>query len=99
VSEKIEIEKGFIEFIQVADFADIHDVFIEEEHRGLGLGNFLMQQFLAEMKARNVRHVTLEVRVDNLKAISLYEKSGFEKINVRKNYYQGIDGILMSLDI
>ena len=42
---------------------------------------------------------TLEVRVDNLIAISLYEKFGFEKVSIRKGYYDGVDGLLMKLEL
>ena len=41
------------------------------------------------------KDVTLEVRIDNIPAIKLYEKCGFKKIAIRQNYYNGIDGILM----
>ncbi|MCL2560438.1 MAG: GNAT family N-acetyltransferase [Turicibacter sp.] len=98
MSERIEIEQGFIAFIQVADFADIHDVEVLPERRGQGYGAALLRLFLTEMKRRGVSTVTLEVRVDNAVAISLYEKFGFERVAVRKGYYQGVDGWLMKLD-
>ena len=45
----------------------------------------------------------LEVNADNISAQKLYEKSGFNKICVRKNYYfeagQYIDAIIMRLTI
>ena len=42
-----------------------------------------------------VKDISLEVRENNIPAISLYEKNGFEKKAIRKGYYKGIDGILM----
>ena len=39
--------------------------------------------------------ITLEVRIDNFSAIHLYQKFGFKSVSIRKNYYNGIDGILM----
>ena len=48
---------------------------------------------LASLDARsasseaNCEFITLEVRESNLGAISLYEKAGFEKVGVRKNFY------------
>jgi ribosomal-protein-alanine N-acetyltransferase len=100
VSERIELIEGFIEFHQVSDFADIHDVQILVEFRGNGYGTRLMTLFLDEMKKRSVTEVTLEVRVDNMAAIGLYEKIGFERIAIRKAYYKdGCDGLLMRLEM
>ena len=95
VSEKIELNEGFIEFNQVGDFADIYDVEVKVDQRGQGYGARLLELFLAEMKNRNVTEITLEVRIDNSVAIRLYEKFGFEQVSVRKGYYKGVDGLLM----
>ena len=35
-----------------------------------------------------IKYITLEVRVGNKAAISLYEKYGFKSLGVRKGYYQ-----------
>ena len=37
----------------------------------------------------------LEVKEDNLKAISLYKKHGFKVIHIRKNYYKDKDALIM----
>lgn len=95
MSEKIELAEGFIEFHAVSGFADIHHVEVLPELRGQGNGTKLMALFLEAMKAREVTEITLEVRVDNVSAIRLYEKFGFEQVGIRKGYYKGIDGILM----
>ena len=41
--------------------------------------------------------VFLEVRADNARAQHLYERFGFERVGVRKRYYQpsGVDAIVM----
>ena len=43
----------------------------------------------------------LEVRVDNMPALALYQRFGFQRLGLRKRYYQpeGIDAYTMSLDI
>ena len=41
------------------------------------------------------KSITLEVREDNISAIKVYEKLGFKRKAIRKNYYDGVDGILM----
>ena len=98
--EKIELEAGYIKFHQVIDFADIHYIKVFPDFRGQGYGTKLMNAFLEEMKDRGVKDVTLEVRVDNLIAIKLYEKFGFKAVGFRKKYYEGsTDGLLMKLDL
>jgi len=47
-----------------------------------------------------VKSLTLEVRVSNNSAISLYESEGFLKDAIRPDYYSGVvreDALLMSL--
>jgi ribosomal protein S18 acetylase RimI-like enzyme len=49
-----------------------------------------------------VNSLTLEVRVSNNSAISLYESEGFLKDAIRPEYYSGVvreDALLMSLSI
>jgi len=100
VSEKIELVEGVLEFHQVDDFADIHNVEVKLEYRGKGFGDKLMGLFLTEMENRGVTVVTLEVRACNVVAISLYEKFGFKRVAVRKGYYKGgCDGLLMRLEV
>ena len=40
--------------------------------------------------------ISLEVNEENLPAIHLYEKFGFEYLGVRKNYYQDKIAIIMT---
>ena len=51
----------------------------------------------------NEKPLTLEVRSSNIAAITLYEKFGFEKVGIRKNYYthnnKTEDAILMTRKI
>jgi len=95
----MELEQGFIQFVQVGDFADIYDIEVRAKLRGQGCGTQLMAQFLTEMRRRAVVTITLEVRVDNLPAIRLYEKFGFKQVSIRKGYYGGLDGLLMKLEL
>jgi hypothetical protein len=42
----------------------------------------------------------LEVKTDNLTAISLYESLGYAKLNIRKNYFgNGLDALVMRKEI
>ena len=52
-----------------------------------------------DCRKNNVLSITLEVKKSNNNAIHLYEKLGFNKVSIRKGYYQGIDGILMEKEL
>ena len=66
---------------------------------GKGLGTRFMQTLLdfAKTTAKS-EIVELEVRSDNVNAIKLYEKFGFEKIGVFKGFFK-IDGKLIDFDL
>ena len=81
--------------------ADIQSVAVVENARRRGLARTLVQTLIAEARDRGAREIFLEVRVDNPNAQSLYDSLGFERIAVRKGYYQpdNVDGAVMRLDI
>ncbi|GAB3607727.1 ribosomal protein S18-alanine N-acetyltransferase [Conyzicola nivalis] len=81
--------------------ADIQSVAVVETARRRGLARTLVQTLIAEARDRGAREVFLEVRVDNPNAQSLYDSLGFERIAVRKGYYQpdNVDGAVMRLEI
>ena len=58
-----------------------------------------MDYMLNDLKNNNVKEITLEVKMTNIKAIHLYKKYNFKEIGIRKGYYQGIDGILMKKEL
>ena len=52
------------------------------------------------VKTISGKHITLEVASQNTIAIHLYEKMGFQKISIRKNYYRnGDDAIIMAFSL
>ena len=58
-----------------------------------------MDHMLTRMKDLGASVFTLEVRVSNVPAIGLYEKCGFKKAAIRRQYYQdGEDAFLMVLE-
>jgi GNAT superfamily N-acetyltransferase len=59
-----------------ATFAYVADVFVLEEHRGKGLGVWLMKCVAAHPRLQNLRRWMLGTR----DAHSLYEKSGWTRI-------------------
>ncbi|MFP3714743.1 ribosomal protein S18-alanine N-acetyltransferase [Puerhibacterium sp. TATVAM-FAB25] len=56
-----------------------------------GIGRALMEALVARSRALGAAAVLLEVRVDNAPALTMYEAFGFERIGLRKRYYQPED--------
>jgi N6-L-threonylcarbamoyladenine synthase len=81
--------------------SDIQTIAVSSAARGRGIGRALMQELLRKAKAQGSEQVLLEVRIDNQVAISLYASLGFERIDVRKRYYQpdNVDAVIMRLRI
>lgn len=84
---------GYLNYSIMYDKAELNYIFVKPEYRNLGLGKKLMDYLI--FKCKDCDNITLEVRKDNITAISLYKKYGFNACAIRKNYYQNIDGILM----
>ena len=85
----------------VLDECHITNVAIHPSYRGKGLGNELMERLLADCVEEGVCLVSLEVRRSNTIAQSMYEKYGFTKGGIRKNYYtdDGEDAIVMWVEL
>ena len=79
--------------------AQIMTIGVALSHQGRGLGRMLLDALLTHERARRAQHVFLEVRVDNEPAISMYETAGFERLGVRRGYYQpeNVDALTMRL--
>jgi len=56
-------------------------------HRRKGIGEFLLYSALINSIKKGARSLTLEVRVSNVPAISLYKKYGLATQGLRKSYY------------
>ena len=79
---------GYVGAQIVPDEADMMNLAVDEKYRRMGIGKALVDQLVEKLHKRSVRSLTLEVRVSNLLAISLYESMGFSVVGKRPNYYQ-----------
>ncbi|MED3623218.1 ribosomal protein S18-alanine N-acetyltransferase [Neobacillus thermocopriae] len=71
----------------VIDEAHVTNVAILPEYRGRKLGEAMMRKLMAVAREMGAKSMTLEVRVTNEVAQSLYRKLGFQNGGIRKNYY------------
>lgn len=56
-------------------------------YRRLGIGNYLLGQIEKIAHLNECTHYTLEVRVSNTNAQSLYKKLGFKTVKLKSKYY------------
>jgi ribosomal protein S18 acetylase RimI-like enzyme len=66
---------------------DVNTVAVSKEQQGKGFGTALMDWLESQATLRNVREIFLEVRSDNEAAMKMYASRGYERIDVRRNYY------------
>jgi len=78
---------GYVGAWVVIDEAHVTNVAILPEYRGRKLGEALLRKMMNVAKDMGARSMTLEVRVTNHVAQSLYRKLGFQNGGIRKNYY------------
>ncbi|MFZ8791168.1 MAG: ribosomal protein S18-alanine N-acetyltransferase [Thermosphaera aggregans] len=94
---RVEYKPGFFKTLLVKS-GHIVSIAVLKEHRDRGLGLGLMAHALKSLY-ENYRcsETYLEVRVSNTPAINLYEKLGYVKIRVEKQYYlDGEDAYIMA---
>lgn len=78
---------GYIGLLMVPYEADVLNITVNGEVRNRGIGTRLMKEMLERAKNYGVTDVHLEVRESNAAAIHSYEKLGFVRDGIRKNYY------------
>lgn len=87
---------GFILFALNFDNIDIYAIAVDVDHKRKGIGT----QLLTYVKENfNINTITIEVRKKNIAAVEFYKKFGFKIINIRKNYYENDDALVMQYDI
>lgn len=73
---------------------------VRKEFEGRGWGKTLLAHTIDKAKDCGIATIMLEVREDNMRAIGLYKKFGFERAGIEENYYDdGTDAIIMRLKI
>jgi len=88
---------GYMGLWFILDEGHITNIAIAPNYRGQQWGEFLMRSVMEKMLGQGMERMTLEVRVSNSPALSLYKRLGFATAGVRKGYYAdtGEDAIIM----
>lgn len=89
---------GYCGLLMVLDEADVTNVAVRKDRQREGIGHFLVESMMRLAADQGIEIIHLEVRAGNKTAIRLYERLGFERDGLRKNYYTDPteDAILMS---
>jgi ribosomal-protein-alanine N-acetyltransferase len=90
---------GYAGMLCVLDEGQICNVAVCPPFRRMGVGEALMAAQRSAGLARGLSVMMLEVRAGNTAAQKLYEKLGWEKVGVRRNFYSHPreDGVLYNL--
>ena len=90
---------GYAGLMHAGAEADVQTIAVAPAAQGRGVGAALLRALLAEAVRAGCTSAMLEVRADNAAAVALYERFGFERISVRRGYYQpgAIDAWVMRL--
>lgn len=68
--------------------AEVMNVAVHPDYRGLGIAQKLMSALMAAGEACGIKEYTLEVRVSNAGAIHVYEAHGFVSEGIRPGFYR-----------
>jgi [ribosomal protein S18]-alanine N-acetyltransferase len=91
---------GYAGLFAAGDQADVQTIAVLADRQRTGIGSAMLTELLAEAVRRGAQSIFLEVRADNPGAQAVYGGFGFERIGVRRGYYEdGTDAIMMKKDL
>ena len=89
---------GYVGLMYVLDEGYISNVAVSPDRRREGIADMLLDELRARAEAAKLNFLTLEVRLGNVPAQSLYKKHGYIEVGRRKGYYSlpKEDAVLMT---
>jgi [ribosomal protein S18]-alanine N-acetyltransferase len=92
---------GYAGLLALDGDADVQTIAVAAQVQGRGVGGALIDALIVQARLRSASSLLLEVRADNASAVGLYTKRGFERIAVRRRYYQpeDVDAWVMRLGL
>ena len=91
---------GYLFGYLIKDEFHLNNIAIDQEYQRQGFASKMLNFIIDDLKNKRINRIMLEVRCDNDSAIKLYDAFGFNKVNIRKDYYKkGKDAFLYNLDI
>lgn len=98
ISDKViaSCDIEFNSFLKTKHCVEV-SVAIEKEYWNLGLGIIMLNELIKIAQNHDIKQVELEVIEGNVRAISLYEKLGFEMTGYKSNAICLKDGMYLKL--
>ena len=93
---------GYFVAMKGVDEVHLLNITVVVEHQGQGLARLMLDALALWTRSQFLDWLWLEVRVSNAPAIRVYERHGFSRVGLRKDYYPAPHGaresaIVMSL--
>jgi ribosomal-protein-alanine N-acetyltransferase len=82
---------GYIIYWHIREDVQVNNIAVHPDFRGKGIGEALMRHVIDRVRKNGATFMTLEVRLSNAAAVTLYKKLGFDILGTRKNYYTNPD--------
>lgn len=83
-----QVVAGYVGSQTVMGEADMMNIAVAPSYRRQKIAENLVLTLIEMLNEKNAKSLTLEVRVSNAPAISLYEKLGFIQVGRRPGYYR-----------
>ena len=95
---------GFAMLRHLGEEAELITIAVDPKWRKRGVGVALLRALIDDLLMSPAKKLFLEVAADNVAALKLYGKFGFQKVSERKGYYPRSDGtpataIVMARDL
>ena len=85
----------YYSFYNICSEGNINNLAVLQSFRGKGVGSMLIDDMIKVAKELKLSALTLEVNVNNVVAIALYQKFGFKVEGRRTKFYGGKDDALI----
>ena len=86
---------GFAGIIVLPDDIEITNIVTKKSERKKGIGKLLLEKIIEMSRETKKEFISLEVNEKNEIAINLYKKFNFEKVSIKKKYYNGTDDAII----
>ncbi len=89
---------GYVGLMYVLDEGYISNVAVTPLRRREGIADMLLSELYEKAREKKLSFLTLEARLGNIAAQSLYKKHGYTQVGLRKNFYDKPreDAVLMT---
>jgi ribosomal-protein-alanine N-acetyltransferase len=93
---------GYFVAMKGVDEVHLLNITVAPEFQGQGWSRVLLDALAIWARGQSAEWLWLEVRVNNLRALRVYEAHGYRRVGLRKDYYPALhgkreDAIVMSL--